>query len=279
MNIQTKPPAAGTNRPALVTGEDLAKAHAALAGEVEAIEKHGEDAPPVIEDDEDLALINKIIADCRDQDGKVDRTRDAEKRPYLEAGRVIDGFFKGLSARAIKVKGALEQRVTRYLNKKADEERRAREKAARLAREEANRLAREAAEIAAREAAEREAAAKVESTTIAPTDPIPAPPPIRSTAAMGAAVAANARADIAETAAAAKPSDLARTRTDGGTATLVDDWRFEITNYAEIDLAALRPFLSRPDVEKAIRKFVDAHKDTMPLTGVRVFNSPKARVV
>lgn len=245
-------------RPALITEDQLAKDFEHLEQAVIAIETRAADAPPVLEDDEDLAIINKLVADCRDEVGKFDRAREAEKRPYLEAGRVVDAFFKSLTSRVERAKGSLEGIATAYLNKKAAEERRKRDEEARRLREEADRKAEEARKAAA-------AAAPSATPSIIP--------------AMNEATQAQARAENAEAAAGAKPADLARTRTEGGTATLVDDWQFEITNYDEIDLNKLRPYFSRPDVEKAIRRHVGIHKDTQPVAGVRVFNKPKARMV
>lgn len=72
----------------------------------------------------------------------------------------------------------------------------------------------------------------------------------------------------------AKPADMARTRSSGpkgGIATLVTSWDFEVTDYPKVDLEALRPFLKRDDVEKAIRTFVRINKGSSQIEGVRIF--------
>lgn len=254
MNAPMRKP--GDNvRPALITVEQLAKDFGHLTEATVVIERRGKEAPPVLEDDEDLAIINRLVADCRDETKKFTRAEKSEKEPFQEAIRVIGGFIDGLERRVVELKNELERRATLYLSKKADTERRARDEAARLAREEADRKTQQAIADAAAATKPGEAAAVMETAT-----------------------AAQAKARTAETKAVAKSADLARTHTDGGTATLVDDWKFEITDYGAIDLNALRQNFSRPDVEKAIRRHVELHKDAQPIAGVRIFNSPKARM-
>lgn len=260
MNVAQRTPQPGNNvRPPLVSADQLKIDFAHLESTVEQLAARGNSFPSAIEDDDDLAVANKIVADSRAEIDKVDRAREAEKRPYLEAGRVVDAYFKTLTSRLDRMKTAINDRATRYLNKKADDERKARDEAARKAQEEAHRKAQEAIDAAAKA-------------------PAGAPTP-QTSAAMTEASQAQMRADDKSAEAQAPRADMARTRTDGGTATLVDDWQFEITNFDQIDLNKLRPYFSRPDVEKAIRRHVGINKDSQPIAGVRIFNKPKARMV
>lgn len=251
MNAPTK---IESNRPALITADLLAKDFAHVETAIAALETRGKVAPPVVEDDEDLAVINKLVVELRTAGKRADEVREENKKPYLDAGRIVDGFFKNFSRRIDTLKSGLEQRATRYLQKKADEERR------RQAAEEA-KLRQEAAQ---REAAAAEAA--------------------KAGDRVGAAVAteeaktAGNRADDAAAAQAAKPADLARTHTDAGTATLEETWSFQIEAYALINLDALRPYFAAADVEKAIGRYVAINKDTKPLDGVKIIKTSKARM-
>jgi hypothetical protein len=260
MNIAARTPQPGDNvRPALVDASQLAKDFDHLERVVGDLASRGNAFPLAIEDDDDLGIANKLVADCRTETDKIDRAREAEKRPYLDAGRIVDAYFKTLTTRLDRMKAAIGERATRYLNKKADAERAVRAAEARKLQEEADRRAHEAI------LAEAKA-------------PAGAPTP-ETTTAMTQATQAQMRADDKAAEAQATRADLARTRTEGSTATLVDDWQAEITAFDQIDLNKLRPYFSRPDVEKAIRRHVGIHKDAEPLAGVRIFNKPKARMV
>lgn len=99
---------------------------------------------------------------------------EAEKRPFLTAGRIVDAFFKNLKDPLVEGRKAVLAKLAAYKEKKLDAERKARAEAERIAREaadearriEAERLAIEAAEQFKRREAERlsrEAAEKAAS--------------------------------------------------------------------------------------------------------------------
>src|SRR5579859_1871141 len=83
-----------------------------------------------------------------------ENARTAAKEPHLSAGRIVDGFFKGITDPLEKIRRSLDQRLTVYQRAKADAERRAREAEAERQRIEAERLRREAEEAAAKLEAE-----------------------------------------------------------------------------------------------------------------------------
>jgi hypothetical protein len=265
-------------RPALVSADQLARDFAHLEALAQAIEARAKTIPPVFEDDDDLALAQKLIADGREDAAKVDRARDAEKRPLLEAERVVQAWFKAIENRILAAKQAVEDGpVKSYLRRKEARERAAREAEAKRLQAEAHKREQEAIAAAAAEAPNlSDTATAAEAVVVGG----PLPPRQRAASfAMSEAVRAQNLAEDAAVAATAKPAGLARTRTEAGTATLVDDWKFEIVNFDEIDMNKLRAHFSRGDVEKAIRRHVTLNKDKEPLAGVRVWNDPKPMMV
>jgi hypothetical protein len=251
MNAPARVAAIGDNRPALVTIDQLKTDFAHVETAIVALEARAAEAPLVLEDDEDLQVVTGLVGDFTKAAKRADELRDQQGRPHLEAQRTINTFFKAFDARLKNAKDEIGKRATAYMNKKA----------------EAERQARLAAEAKAREAAaqkEREAAAAVQAGKAS-----------EAMAAQAAADELQARADHAADAATAKPSELARTQTDAGTATLQVSWEFEIESIDSIDLEALRPFLPRTAVEQAMRAFVKSGR--REIKGARIFSKNTAR--
>lgn len=252
MNAPLKQPiATDTNRPALITAEQLDNDFAYLLAEVAELERQAGEAPAVIEDDDDLGVINKGVVDLRGKIKSVKDKKDYEKRPHLDANSVLESFFAGLVTRLAAAQTSLEGRGKRYLDKKRVAEQ------ARLA------------EIARQERAE------ADRRTAAAAQAAAAQKPVEAAVATQQARAAEERAVNADDRAAAKPAELARTRTDAGTATLQEIWCWRIDAEAMIDLDALRPYLAPADVEKAIGKFVAINKGSRPLAGVTIYPDTK----
>jgi hypothetical protein len=248
----TTPADTETNRPALITAEQLAIDFGYLLGDVAGLENRGAKAPTVIEDEDDLGIINQAVVDIRGKIKVVKDKKNYEKRPHIDANSVLEGFFSALVTKLEKVQADLEARGKRYLDKKRAAEQ------ARLA--EIERKNREEAKRRADEAAAAAADAR----------------PVQAAVATSMAQAAETRADEAAERQEAKPAELARTRTDAGTATLQEVFKFRIDAFALIDLEMLRPYLQPADVEKAITKFVSINKDSRPLPGVTIFRDTKA---
>lgn len=213
--------------------------------------------PDKIEDDEiagKVADFIKLVSACTKN---AEGLRVARKEPFLESGRVVDGFFKAVTEPLEKAKGQISARLTVWQRQKAAEEKRL--------RDEAEAIARIAATKAAEAAREAERAAQNDAQL--------------ATAIEAAAAAKQAAADavVAERAAAAKPADMSRTRGDvGAVASLVQFWDFTDLNRDAIDLEALRQHLPADALEKAVRSFVKAGGRT--LAGVRIFENTKSRV-
>lgn len=176
--------------------------------------------------------------------------REQEKKPFLDAGRDVDAFFKELSAPVLTAKASVYKHVTAYLDAKV--------KAERAAQAEAERVARE-------EAARKLAEAEAQKDTA------------KADAALDAAVRLEGYADQAAKVVAMRPSELAKTTTTSGvTTTLKTEWAFEIEDAKRIPLDALRPYLDLAAIEKAIRAAVKM--GTRELPGVRIFEQSKAVV-
>lgn len=209
---------------------------------------------PEITDDEVAGRVADYIKQLTSAAKTADTTRVGVKEPYLEGGRNIDGFFKGIIDPLLTVKKRVEAKLTAYLRDKAERERREREAAEQRAREEAERAA-----AAARAAAEKIETAADLHTAIEAED-----------------TAHNAAADLASAtkAADAKPADLSRTRGDyGAVASLRTTWTFEVVDMALIP----REFLMVN--EAALKAHLKARlkdKPPAPVAGVRFYETTNA---
>lgn len=254
MNDQTAP--IGHNRPPSAT-EILKERFYELLDEEDATIAKIRDvnATLPITTDEDQAAAGETVKLVRNFLKKVEQTRAAEKQPHIDAGRAIDGFFKnGVTARVEDVLKILSKGMDAYAAKKAAEERRKAEEARRQAEAEAARQ---------REIAEREAARNRPTSTQKHLD--------RAEIAEDHAAEAERRAE-------ASNADLTRVRSEGATVSGKTEWKFEITDLKAVDLEALRPYLDKATLEKAIRQFVRVNKGSAQLTGVRIFEDVKASV-
>ncbi len=221
-----------------------------------------ERAPTEIADEEWCHKVEdliKMIATCAKT---AEARRVADKEPVLQAGRLIDGFYKSVgewpfkSSPLAKADKTLRGPLNVYLRKKADAERRAREEAERKAREEAER--------AAREVAARVKALKDEKDLEA------------AIAAEETAKQAAADALKAQKAAEVNAAELSRTRSDhGAVASLRTFWDFKTEGDAAfragLDLEALRSHLSMDALEKAVKSFIRA--GGRELCGVVIFEN------
>jgi len=220
--------------------------------------------PEKIASKEDHDAIADMIKTIRDAGKGIDGSREAEKSPYLLGGAAVDGFFKPLVQRLTVASDILYGRLQTYLREKAAEERRQREEAAAKAAAEAARKRRE--EDAAREAAEAARRADYRARHEA-----------RAAQAAQDADNAEGRARAAELDALVKPAELARTRSDqGALSTLKSEWTFTVDDYDAIPLDKLRPYITRENIEKAIRQFVK--NGNRELAGVNIFQTEKATV-
>lgn len=241
----------GGNRPPL--RDLLAESHGDLLRRAAQLNDALARAPETVTDDETQGKMGDYIKAIGACVRAVDTARETEKRPFLDAGREVDGFFKQFTDSLAKTKAAVERRVTVYLNEKAAAEKRRRAEEERQARAAADRAL---AEAQAAEAANRKADAD---------------------AALERAAIAETAATKAEAAVYAKPAEMARTRGEmGSVSTLRTTWEAEITDFAQIPLETIRAFIPRDAIEKAVKGFVRA--GGRELAGVRIFEQSTAIV-
>lgn len=212
-----------------------------------------ERVPVEVDSDETAGRVADFIKQLTAAYKATDTARVSAKEPHLEAGRIVDGFFKAITEPLYSAKQKVEVRLTVWQRKKAEEERRRREAEERARREEAERQAREAA-----------AAAKAAVTGTGSVD----------AAVTSDALARQAEADAAAASksAAAKPAELSRQRGDyGAVASLRTFWDFKDLDRDTIDLETLRSHLPLAALEKSVRSYIKAGGRS--LKGVTIFEN------
>jgi hypothetical protein len=205
--------------------------------------------PTKIASEDDLSRVGVFISDCKALVKKIDAIRMEEGKPILEAQRGLNDFFKRLSMLVSDNAEPVQRAADDYARRKAAEERARRE--------------REAEDARRREEEARIKAEKARSADAA----------ILATAQ--AQVEAD-KAERAEAAAGASVAEMVKTRVDGVTASARAEWTFRIEDYDAVDLNALRPYMARADVEKAIRSMVRIQKGSTTLAGVSVYEDVKS---
>lgn len=196
--------------------------------------------PAVLETSEQHDEAAQLVSDITKAVKAIDASREDDKAPTLQAGRMIDSHYGGMKAPEETAKKATLARLTTYQLKKAEDERRV--------REEAERLARLKAEDDRRKAQELEAAAQSERD-------------------LRVAIQANAIAERSEVASAkatqaveAKPADLVRTRTaTGALSTMKKETVVVVDDYAKVDLNGLRAYIPQAAVDQALRAMFRAN--------------------
>ena len=246
----------GDNLPPAVNADILratcAERHGALVRRRDDLLQAVDRVPATVETEQVAGDVGDFIKQLAAGMKAAEGARVAEKEPFLEGGRTVDGWFKKITEPLAKAKGEIEGRLNSYLGKKAAAERKAREEAERKTREEAARLAAEAAkkEQEARDAKTLDdAVAAEEAAKVAAKD----------------AAKAQQEAD-------AKPAELSRTRGDyGSVASLRTHWTFDSIDRPTLDLESLRQHLSTDALEKAVRSFIKA--GGRKLDGVHIFET------
>lgn len=259
----------GDNRPPMITAGQLDRDFAHLFKAVEAFIARAREVPPVVEDDEDLAIATQFVKDIRGERKHIGETSDGEKRPYLEAHRTLHAFFAALQQKLTDLQEAVEGRANRYLDKKRQAEQRRRDEAERKARAEAERT-----RLAAIEAAKQAEAVKEQAAAGVVVHTHPAVEQQVHTA-LAVAAEAQVNADAAARAAAAKPVDMTRTRTTAGTASISTKIEFSFDR-DKLDIEALRPFLREDELRFAINAIAIKNREaiaagTFKLAGVNFY--------
>lgn len=241
--------------------DQLREQNADIVKRAEALLAAGGRVPAVIDDDETADTLSDFLArqvgtDSKGCIGELKARHTSAKKPFLEGGRVVDGFFGHMADPLKKMKKDLNGRLTDFDRRKAAEERRRREEEERLAREEEERLKREAEEKAAKVKAEADLEIAIEAEEQANQ--------------------AAANAARAEQEAKAKAADLSRTRTSYGTTrSLATFWTFRGLDRGALDLEKLREHLPQDALEKALRSFIKA--GGREIAGAVIFKDTKTR--
>ncbi len=218
-------------------------------------------APDAIDDEKTAGVMADFVEQQINKFLKaVKAVHENEKAPFLGAGRTVDSFKHTLIDDIEKGKAKLNTVRKAYADAKAAEERRRREEEERKAREVAKKMQEEADARAAelREQKDMDAALEAEDN----------------------AKLAQATAEKAAKAAAAKPAELGKSRGEyGGQTTLKQFWNFTNLNRSAIDLDALRSHLPADALDKAVRSWINANKDSLAagktLAGVRIFEDTR----
>lgn len=215
-------------------------------------------APITVDDDETCGRMGDFSKQLGACVKEAEARRQAAKEPTLQAGRIIDGFFKKSITEGVdSAKRTIGDRMTGFLRKKEEAERRR--------REEEERAARAAADEARKQAAAAEAQMRTEADLVV------------ATAAHEEAAQKAGDALKAAQAAEAKASELSRTRGDyGALASLRTEIVGEVDEVLPTTLQTLAPFIAKEAVEKALRLAIRNGIRDVP--GCRIFERKTAAV-
>ena len=245
-------------------------------------------APTVVDNDEQMGVLAKLVKSFRDTTSRLEAFRIAEKEPHFRAGQAVDNWFNSLiekcARRDRKAKAGaadiLQARIDDYQQRKlaAEQERRrveaertAREAREKAAAEEKARKEAEEARLAAERARKPETqAAKTEAAEQAQTV---------ATAAIAASAAAEAKAEDAYVDTLARPADIVRTRVDEGPLVTMQKVGYaEVEDDTKLDMAKLWPFISIDAKEKALRAWAKSTGYRQPMDGAAIGHRNKSAV-
>lgn len=219
--------------------------------EIDALVAQAKKLDKAVKTDDEQAALGKMILDLRAVWKRADEIRTEEKKPILDAGRDLDGWFKGMLSDAVDVGGNLQKQADEFARRKAAE---ARAKAAREAEEarakaEAERIKSEAAKTA-------QGAASADAR----------------------AEAQEAKAERLEEQAAASASDLTRSRVGGVTSSAKGAWVARVTDYqaAIAPLGALGNFLKEDAITAGLNSMAKVQKAGAAWPGVTFGQEEKA---
>ena len=207
-----------------------------------------------VEDDETSGVLAGIITQITKSSKSADQIREGIKAPYLEGGRIVDGFFNaGISSKLDARAKKLNEKQTSYQRAKADRARREAEEAARKARaeedarrREAERAEREqrAAELAARRAKDDAEGARLARQRAEEANR-------RAEEARQAEERARVEREEQARVAASSAADRSRVRGDYAVSSLRTTWKFRV-----LDLRLIPPeflMVNEPLLNAAIR--------------------------
>lgn len=202
---------------------------------------------PEVKTDDEAKKAADFIDRLKSLKKKFEGTHKAEKAPYLEMGRVVDGFFKGKIEDIESFQKKYSVPVNQFLTEKAEAERKL--------------------------LFERQEKARLQAEALAEQARIHEAENIKDTAAdlMDAAIEAENKADaINKYATEIKSAGLAKIRTESGVVlSQRTKWVGEIEDIGGVDLLKLRQFFKEEDIQKAINAYVrDGGRE---LSGVKIY--------
>lgn len=220
--------------------------NAALLAHADALAEAANRIPAEITDDETAGRASDYIKQVTAAAKKLEAVRVSEKEPFLQQGRLVDGFFKKIDLALAEAKQKALRPLDAFTKRKAEDERK--------------RLRDEAEAARAKAEAEQAAAAVLEQqNAITAADDM-----------LTQATITDIGAARLEKLAEAKPAEMSRTRGDeGALASLRTVWVGELENIGALDLEVLRHLISPDAYQKAINAYVRA--GGRELRGAKIF--------
>lgn len=267
--------------------EQMTSDYAENIKSLDALLEEARQLPKEIENEDEALKTGAVIKRLNDLDKRLENIRQVEAEPYLRAKNAIDALFFGLRDKIGRrnkndrkaqagATDILQARINDFQNRRLAEEQARRQREA----AEAARIAREAAEKAAREAAEAEAArlaaerARKPETIEAKTAVADRREEAATVAEIEAQTAAQAAED-ARIATLAKPADMTRLRGNdesgaGVTLTVAQEPYSLVTDRFLLDKAALWPFFTDAEIEKALRQWAKTTGHRQKMEGAEI---------
>lgn len=273
---------------AKIETERLQRDYAALTETVDNLTAEAEALPDEIPDNEVKGTVADLIKRFRDTSRRAEALREVEGQPHFRRKQGVDQFFFSLIDRIAKrdrkgrdgVADILQTRLTRYDTKILLEEQERRRKAA----EEAERIAAAARAEESRKAAEAEAARLAaerarKPETVAAKEAIADQAETAAGEARIDTVLADRAAEDRYVETLARPADIMRTRTAAGTlSTVAREFYAEIEDATKLDMAALWPYISISEKEKALRAWAKGTGYRVQMAGAKIGDRPKSVV-
>lgn len=237
--------AIGANNPPF--DEVLKGEHKELFLELDALKLAKEKVKPVIDSDDELESIGRLVVSARNLIKKAAKAHTEAKAPFKAKADICDAVFlsKGLKGEVENLLAFIQAIADDYTTRKAEAERERLRKAAEELRQQEENQAYETAAL--KEAGAHGVAEVVESQS-------------EHTARA---------ADKLESKADGAVKDVVRTRFEGVTAGGRTVWTYEIEDAAKVDLDLLRRHIFDHELRQMIDRYVAAGGRKLP--GVRIF--------
>lgn len=253
MQISDAPSIAGPGHNLATTADLLRDRFRPLLDEVEDLAKRANAARDAltagaIANDNERDPFISLGIEARKLAKRLGETKLSTTKPLRDEVSETNRFFDAVIVRPEAIQSAFELIVGRYDAKKREEARLRAAEEARLAQEEAKRKL-------------DEAAASSHS--------------VLGDVLMQEAAEAEHRAQ--QLTSHALDAGSGPTRTEAGTVSATAKWTHRITDASKIPLEKLRPYMSIDDIDKFVRAFVRANKNSQTLAGVEIYQDQKTQ--